>query len=196
MRSEVFIGSSKDRLDIARVIREGLQGYATCVVWDEADWNPGSSAFDNLLTFLDRYDFGVFVLSPDDLSNLHGQPSWRPRDNVVFELGLFTGRLGKERSFLVAPWGEKDFHLPTDLLGIHRPSYDANEYKRPDHNLRSVFGPACRLIGENIKRRGPRLGSLVYIVNKNSGQCMEVLGSRSMDDDVPIQQHAILLRVA
>src|SRR5438270_12555465 len=42
-----------------------------------------------------------------------GQAS--PRDNVVFEAGLFGGALGMSRTFIVHAGGAK---LPSDLLGL------------------------------------------------------------------------------
>lgn len=195
MNSRVFVASSKDQIEIARAIRDGLRDYGSCEIWDEVTWAPSKSTLDNLLSFVDRYDFAVFVVTPDDLSNVEGKPSWKPRDNVVFEYGLFMGELGPERCFLVAPWGQKDFHLPTDLAGIVRPTYSSVECARGDRNLRSVVGGACGEIGGVIRRLGPQFGSTVFIVNKKSSHCIEILGSQSDLDDVPVQQHRILNRL-
>jgi len=75
------------------------------------------------LDSLDDFDFGIFVFSPDDIVKMRGQEFQSARDNVLFELGLFIGRLGKERGIILLPRGQEDFHLPTDLLGITPGTY-------------------------------------------------------------------------
>jgi hypothetical protein len=62
------------------------------------------------------------------------------RDNVVFELGLFIGRLGRERTFIVMPKGVADFHLPSDLLGVRVATYQAPASVA---RLQAALGPAC-----------------------------------------------------
>jgi len=46
------------------------------------------------------------------------------RDNVLFELGLFMGALGRERTYVV---NEKSVRLPTDLAGIATVSFQRGE---------------------------------------------------------------------
>ena len=71
---------------------------------------------------------------------------------MIFELGLFVGRLGRERNFIVLPRGcEDNFHLPTDLLGVTPALYEAN---RQDGNLRAALGPACSKMTKAIEKRG------------------------------------------
>jgi predicted nucleotide-binding protein len=195
MKTTVFISSSKNQIKLARAIRQRLRRYAKCEVWDEVAWTQGKSTLENLLSFTHRYDFAVFVLAPDDLSNVNGKPSWKPRDNVVFEYGLFMGELGPKRCFLVAPWGQEDFHLPTDLAGIYHPAYSPVEFEREGQDLLEVVSSACREVGRVIQDSGPRFGSMAFIVNKKSRLCMEILGSQYDWDDVPIQLHRILNRV-
>jgi predicted nucleotide-binding protein len=72
------------------------------------------------------------------------------RDNVLFELGLFVGRLGAERSFFIVPEDADDFRLPSDLYGVTYPTFDS---KRPDGNWEAALGPACNLIRSTIARR-------------------------------------------
>ena len=72
-----------------------------------------------------------------------------PRDNVIFELGLFIGRIGRRRSFLVEPRGE-EAKLPSDLSGITSITY---KYDRKD--LAAALGPACKRVRDIIKELGP-----------------------------------------
>jgi hypothetical protein len=72
----------------------------------------------------------------------------------VFELGLFTGRLGRDRTFWVTPKGQTKLRIATDLLGVV-----PAEYEEPgDGDWRSALGPACDQIdaalGESARIRG------------------------------------------
>jgi CRP/FNR family transcriptional regulator, cyclic AMP receptor protein len=59
----------------------------------------------------------VLVVTRDDTLQIRDIVYQVPRDNVVFEAGLFMGRLGRRRVFVVAPMQEKA-HLPSDLACI------------------------------------------------------------------------------
>jgi hypothetical protein len=69
------------------------------------------------------------------------------RDNVIFELGLFMGRLGKQRCFFVVPRGKQRLRLPTDLLGV-----TPADYNDGTANLRAALGPATTKIISQIAR--------------------------------------------
>jgi hypothetical protein len=73
-----------------------------------------------------------------------------PRDNVVFELGLFMGRLGRERTFIVRP-ESGPLKIPSDLAGMSVASYD---WPRSDGNHRAAMGPASDLMREAIRDLG------------------------------------------
>ena len=72
------------------------------------------------------------------------------RDNVLFELGLFVGSIGKDRCFIVKPRND-DLHIPTDLLGLTPADYEAN---RSDNNLTAAVNAACTLIRERVASLG------------------------------------------
>lgn len=142
MKPRIFIGSSTESLNIAYAIQELLPDMEV-TVWTQGIFQLSNNILDNLTAALDNIDFGVFVFSPDDLLVIREQRLSSARDNVVFELGLFIGRLGKHRSFFVIPKDRSDFHLPSDLLGINPATFDPN---RQDKNLRAALGPACNQI--------------------------------------------------
>ena len=100
---------------------------------------------------LDRFDFAAFVLSPDDIVQLRNQEFRSARDNVVFELGLFIGRLGRKRCFIVMPRDISDFHLPSDLLGTTPVTFDGN---RTDEQ--AAVGPVANKIRRQIQAVGRR----------------------------------------
>lgn len=146
-----FIGSSTEGLDIAHAIQEELEHDADMTVWRQGIFNLSNNILDDLTGILDKTDFGIFLLSPDDELKIRGQQSSAARDNVIFELGLFIGRLGKERNFLILAKDHRELHLPTDILGITPATFNSN---RIDENLRAAIGPACNKIRTSIKKLG------------------------------------------
>ena len=87
----------------------------------------GKHAIESLLVALDNFDAAVFLFTPSDLISIRGNEFEAVRDNVVFELGLFTGRLGRDRTFWIAPHGQTQLRIASDLLGVV-----PAEYSRPN----------------------------------------------------------------
>ena len=106
------------------------------------------ASIESLLSALDRMDYGVFVFAPDDKVMMRGKQKMAARDNVVFGLGLFMGRLGRGRGFLVTPEGH-NLHLPSDLLGVTPATYDPVRAKT---ECIPALGVACNAIREIIGR--------------------------------------------
>src|SRR3954447_14498794 len=104
MRPSVFIGSSTEGLEYARAVRGLIQDAAEATVWNEGFFGPGTTIIERLAQEADRFDFAVVILTPDDLLASQARPDGEgltPRDNVIFELGLFMGSLGRTRTFLL-----------------------------------------------------------------------------------------------
>ncbi len=149
MKPKIFIGSTVEGLKIANAIHENLDYFGEITVWDQGVFNPSSIIINNILQSLNRSDFGVFVFYPDDITIMRNAEKKTVRDNLIFELGLFVGRLGMERVFFVTPRDIETLHLPTDLLGVIAGNYDA---KRTDGNLRSALLPFCNQIKAEMER--------------------------------------------
>ena len=152
MRSKVFIGSSAESLNIAYAIQQNLRKTAETTVWDQGVFELSKTTIESLVEILSQTDFGIFVFSPDDIVKIRSNESLAVRDNVIFELGLFIGCLGRERSFIIIP-ESTDFRLPTDLLGITAGTYEAN---RSDGSWQAATVPASQQIKQSIKKYGPR----------------------------------------
>lgn len=151
MRPRIFVASTTESLTIAYSVQENLEHDADVTVWTQGVFELSKSTVESLIGALGKSDFGVFLLTPDDVLRLRGEEHQVPRDNLVFELGLFIGRLGRDRTFIIAPRGISNFHLPSDLLGITPGTYVAN---RHDGNVVAALGPACNKIREAIKLKG------------------------------------------
>jgi predicted nucleotide-binding protein len=145
----IFIVSSVEGLEIARTIQNAFEYDFTVVVWTDGVFRASWYPIESLERQLDQSDFAIAIAQPDDITLSRGGSSPTARDNVIFELGLFIGRIGRQRSFLVEPRGE-EVKLPTDLSGI-----TALSYKYDPENLASAVGPACNRIRAIIKDLGP-----------------------------------------
>ncbi|HAK79274.1 MAG TPA: hypothetical protein DCM71_20805 [Runella sp.] len=150
MKPKIFIGSSVEGLSVGYSIQQNLTHDADVTVWDQGVFELSKTTIESLLDILDKSDFGIFVFSPDDISVIRQEKKNVVRDNIIFEFGLFVGKLSRERVFFVIPSGS-DFHLPTDLLGITPGKYDPN---REDKSLQAATGPLCHQIRTILKKLG------------------------------------------
>jgi hypothetical protein len=128
-RTRVFIGSSKEGIPVARSLAANFEHDNDIVVtiWTAARFRLGESTLVSLEQGLAQYDFGIFVFTPDDVTSKRGKEYPAPRDNVVFELGMFLGRLGRTRCCAVRP-RDVDLHIATDLSGITLAEYSAGKF--------------------------------------------------------------------
>jgi CAP12/Pycsar effector protein, TIR domain len=125
MKPRIFLGSSGQQEKLLNALTRGLRDIADVDPWTTV-FNPGVSTLERLVELTREVDFAAFVFAQDDWTMrgtsqdaASGQAS--PRDNVVFEAGLFGGALGIRRTFILHAEGAK---LPTDLLGLTSIRYD------------------------------------------------------------------------
>jgi predicted nucleotide-binding protein len=120
-KPRIFLGSSGKQGKLLQALTRGLEDIAHVEPWTTS-FNPGTTTLERLLELTHEVDFAVFAFARDDWTTsgpsaspptASGQAS--PRDNVVFEAGLFGGTLGMRRTFILHASGAK---LPSDLLGL------------------------------------------------------------------------------
>lgn len=149
-RPVLFIGSSTESLPIARAVRSNFDHDDFVVnLWTDRVFSPSRFPITELEKQIQEADFAMLVLGRDDEVISRNQKSDAPRDNVIFELGLFMGALSHERTFMIIPRG-CDIKIPTDLLGLIPLDYrleDSNDFV-------SLLGPACDQLREFIRQMG------------------------------------------
>jgi|SRR5579871_3068654 len=212
-KPSLFVASSVQSLAVAYAIQENLQYDAEVTVWSQGAFELSRSTLESLIEIVETMDFGVFVFGSDDVLKWKQAQFKVVRDNVLFELGLFVGKLGRERNYIIQVAGVEDFHLPTDLIGVQPAMYDPN---RKDKNIKAALGPACNQIRTAIQKHGPltrksikitishesyiqAVNSMVaiekvfkaYVVNIENGYPLLFVSDRTMSEYVAARQSII-----
>jgi hypothetical protein len=197
-KPRIFLGSSGKQTKLLEALTRGLEEVAEVEPWTTS-FNPGISTLDRLVELTREVDFAAFVFAQDDWTGTgpaaspeleSGQAS--PRDNVVFEAGLFGGALGMRRSFILHADGAK---LPTDLLGLTSIRYGESvtpaEIRAINEKLRDAIeneGRLSRIEGQwwqfSLTARSEREPSALSLLRISRGHdgALDVSG-RSWQED-------------
>lgn len=160
LKPKIFVGSSSEARTIAEHFSDVLSDVAVMIPWWlSKEFYATQSILTGLVQACNSYDFGLFILTPDDKLQSHGKKGMSARDNVLFEFGLFLGDLGANRTFAVIQDSElprKRVKVPSDLGGIVIPRFASGDR---DTVLASIRGAANALRPQIIResRRRDRL---------------------------------------
>ena len=147
----LFVGSSRESLPIVDALVAGWTSPPFIVrPWMGGVFTPSQFPIDDLAKQLAACDFAALVLGPDDQVLSRGVTSNAPRDNVLFELGLFMGALERARTLFIIP-SDADIKIPTDILGLNPLRFDSRTGSLADN-----LAPICSDIAALIQRMGPR----------------------------------------
>jgi predicted nucleotide-binding protein len=145
-KPKIFIGSSVEGLDVARKIQAELAHEYDIVIWNQGVFDRlGLSFLETLEETVSKFDYGIFIFTPDDTIESRGETKKIARDNVIFELGMFVSKLSRKKAFLVHP-RNIDLHILSDFNGITKGTYDPHT-----SNLQAAIGPVCEQIRTSIK---------------------------------------------
>lgn len=189
MVTRVFIGSSEKNIGVARSVASVLKKdcCASVEVWDEVVAKLGKSFLETLLEIRDDYDFAVMVWGSDDVTESKGATVVSPRDNVVFECGLFMGALGRERVFVVH---DKATKIPSDFVGITLAPYDGARVAGGE--VEEALSDACSDVAVLIKQSpfaymvGEWKSRYVMTCENGHPTCEEVVVVRPARDGISI----------
>jgi hypothetical protein len=192
-KPRIFLGSSGKQAKLVQALTRGLADVALVEPWTTS-FNPGTTTIDRLLELAHEVDFGVFAFAQDDwtANAPAGSAQASPRDNVVFEAGLFGGALGMRRTFILHAHGAK---LPTDLLGLTSVRYEDSNNSAEIRAINQKLKKAIEAVGAVARIEGawwqfsltvrterePSALSLLHISRGRDG-ALEVSG-RSWQED-------------
>ncbi len=221
MKKKIFIGSSSEELRIAEEVKKILEQdnefevtiWNDNSIWDDSVFKLNHNFLTDLLNASLCSDFGILIGTCDDKVIVRGKEKLQPRDNVLFELGLFIGRLGLDNcAFLI----DKDIHILSDVKGItlaranmkntdelenavnliknhfkHQPSSGINFF--PSSTLASVYHenfikPTCETIIENN-------GILDASGKKHTGCIVKIIIPKKITTDVNSQFQILKNRI-
>jgi predicted nucleotide-binding protein len=147
----MFVGSSVEGLKVAEEIAAGLKHDEVIVrLWTtNGVFGPSRLPVEDLMAQVEIADFALFVFGPDDKISSRADDYMVPRDNVIFEMGLFVGRLGRDRVFMVKD-ADVDIKIPSDLSGVNPITYKC----KPGCDLADVVGTVCTDLRKVISAKG------------------------------------------
>ena len=149
-RPVLFLGSSTESLPIAQTIQSNLDHDDLIVrLWSNSVFGASQFPIAELEKQVQEADFAALILGPDDQVVSRSERTDAPRDNVIFELGLFMGALSHHRTFMIVPRG-CNIKVPTDLLGLIPLDYK----KGNSIDLPALLGPICNEIRRKIEKVG------------------------------------------
>jgi hypothetical protein len=196
-KPRIFLGSSGKQEKLLQALTRGLEDVAHVEPWTTS-FNPGTTTLERLVELAHEVDFAAFAFAQDDWTTISppaipsaesGQAS--PRDNVVFEAGLFGGVLGMRRTFILHASGSK---LPSDLLGLTSIRYGeatVAEMKVVNQKLRMAIeheGNVARIEGLwwqfSLTERSPGEPSAVSLlqISRNRDGALELRGRAWRED--------------
>jgi Predicted nucleotide-binding protein containing TIR-like domain len=114
----VFIGSSKEGQEKARFLASALlDRNIEPLPWFDFFKEEDRPPLQELERISLAIECAIMIATSDDRTIIREREWSQMRDNVLFEYGLFSGRLGRNKCALMLP-SEDDFRIPSDFLGL------------------------------------------------------------------------------
>jgi predicted nucleotide-binding protein len=153
-KTKIFIGSSTQGLEYANEIKKYFDKNALydAHVWT-SEFPDNQITLDCLEKALQNFQYSIFVFTPDDTITIgkNGSKTEKkiPRDNVIFEYGLFYGKYSRTKTFLVLPCDyETTMKTMSDIKGLN-----PHTYTDDSENKLNAVTTACNSIIEEIKKQ-------------------------------------------
>ncbi len=124
----LFIASSGESTGVVHQLQIALHRDYDARPWTAGTIGASTYPLESLENVLDQAAYAVFVFSNDDVVVSRGKRQTAVRDNVLLELGMFIGRLGRRKCFVMHP--KENPKIPSDLAGFTTIPFDEEQYKR------------------------------------------------------------------
>ena len=190
MKRKIFIGSSTEGSEIAKKLKEEIESemgdWLDCDLWNGGKiFDLNTSALDALMKASRKFDYGILVATKDDITKSRGKETHVPRDNVMFEMGMFLGSLGLTRAFLLV---EKQSKLPTDYNGITVPYFE----KDIDGSIEEAVQKIKEAIVQSHRTYNLRPVPSAALALGYFENLVQKLAKKRLEDEIPFHLHILI----
>lgn len=144
-KSRAFIGCTMEGMTHAQALQSELECWCYPERWNQGIFDLSKTIIEALQNELPKFNFAIFLLTPDDIAVIRGEEHTVPRDNLIFELGLSYAFLGQARTFIIHPRDVR-LKLPSDIAGVIVETYDPQT-----PNLIAAFSTASQKIRKALQ---------------------------------------------
>lgn len=198
-KKRIFIGSSTEELELAKAAKAILEfekDFEVTIwneeVWEKAVFRLNNNYLNDLIRATLQFDFGILIGTKDDKVEVRGNEELQPRDNILFELGLFIGRLGLNNcAFLI----DKEIKVLSDIKGISLARFDRTKM--------DTFTNAINLIKTAFKNQSDSgvnffpssTLAAVYFENFVKPTCLHIIQNNGITDDDGTKYQDCIIKV-
>lgn len=186
-KKRIFIGSSSEELDLAneaKIILEQDNQFEVTIwneeLWEKAVFRLNNNYLNDLIRSTLHFDFGILIGTQDDKVEVRGNEELQPRDNILFELGLFIGRLGLNNcAFLI----DKDIKLLSDIKGISLARFERktfSTFRDAVHKIKDAFK---NQVDTGINFFPSSTLAAVYYENFVKPTCLHIIQNNGIHDE-------------
>lgn len=158
LKPTLFIASSSEGKSYASGIFSEMEDFCEPTIWSQNLFTPTKGLLEELIKKIPNFDFAVVVLTPDDQRFCRSKESSVPRDNVIFELGLSLGSLGRDRVFFLVP-DDAEMSIPSDMFGVTALTYQIRNDDKKEAAVHTACNTIKRVIN-NLSSNNPVGGKL------------------------------------
>lgn len=145
---KIFIGSTSEKIELAKALKLQLGDRdLQAKLWSQGTtFTYNKATLDGLIDIAKDSDFACFFIDAEDIAIVRGETKNIPRDNVIFEIGLFMGELGRDRVFIIMNRNVK-IDKPSDFDGLN-----FMKYTLANNNIRDSIDNVAIEIIDKIKQ--------------------------------------------
>ncbi|QUY43493.1 TIR domain-containing protein [Acaryochloris marina] len=150
---KIFVGSSSEAGLVDTEVRKILEDQDTLPIDWRTQFRAGEFGLESLIRIKGECDAAILITTPDDKIWYRGAEGFSPRDNLLFELGLFISALGRERVGLVVATNQNGDvpKIPTDLAGLNYVYYKAGKNAGNTEAITKWVLHLRKLVGSGVK---------------------------------------------